>query len=81
MLDATRYQTGTHSTNGDIMSDQTSTSDAENSSNDETPMVPHELTPEQLSDDPVAGDPEATGAADGSFETSPDETSPDETSV
>ncbi|MFB4354218.1 hypothetical protein RAC69_13790 [Microbacterium sp. LS_15] len=56
------------------MSDPTSTSDAENSSHDETPMVPHELTPEQLSDDPVTGDPEATGAADGSSEDSADET-------
>ncbi|MFB4350845.1 hypothetical protein [Microbacterium sp. CR_7] len=44
------------------MSDPNSTPDAENSSNDETPMVPHELAPEQLSDDPVAGDPDATGA-------------------
>ncbi|MCM3779743.1 hypothetical protein [Microbacterium hydrocarbonoxydans] len=63
MLNATRHEAGEFWTNGDIMSDTNSTADSENSSNDETPMVPHELTPEQLSDDPVVGDPAATGAA------------------
>ena len=42
------------------MSDTNPTPDAESSSNDETPMVPRELTPEQRSDDPVVGDPDAT---------------------
>lgn len=57
------------------MSDTNPTPDAESSSNDETPMVPRELTPEQRSDDPVVGDPDATDAAADDSDGNAEETS------
>ena len=43
------------------MSDPQSTPEHDESTSDETPMIPDELAPRQQSEDPVPNDPDAAG--------------------